>query len=49
MGHVVQYNVMDQLMVGDRQSSGAIILGGESVYVLRLPSSPGPADWFRTS
>ena len=38
-GRVVQYFLVDQLMVGDRRSPGAIILGGETVYFFR-PSSP---------
>ena len=35
-------------MEGDRRSPGAIILGGETDYFFRLPSSACPADWSRT-
>ena len=47
-GHLVVYIAMDQ-MVGDRQSPGARILGGEAVYLFCQPSLYSPANSLRTS
>ena len=41
--------VVTGLMVGDRRSPGATILGVEVVYTLRQPSGVSPADRSRTS
>ena len=47
-GQLVAHSVTGQ-MVGDRRSSRATVLGGETVYTLRQPSLSSPADKFRTS